>query len=222
MEDKSRVNLIKALGGLYQVYDDYVRGLGVLACQKGCSTCCTGNVTVTSLELDLFFNSLGETDSRMVIQRVADRVPAKRFQPKVSFNHYARICLNGASAPEEENDPGWGACPLLDGGVCMVYQARPFACRSMFSRQTCHETGAAEISPFDLTVNNVFMQYIEHLDWEGLSGNLSDMILYYGSDGFQDFGRRLIKNQKARALMVPPEHRELIRPLLGEIAGVLP
>ena len=221
MEEKERSNRIKALEGIYKVYEGYVQGLE-LACKKGCTDCCTSNVTITSLESALLFKSLGQKYAESVVCRIAKNIPKKRFQPKVSLNRYAQICLNGEKSPEEDNDPGWGTCPLLENDICTVYEARPFACRSMFSQKACHETGAAEMSPFDLTVNNVFMQYIEHLDCEGCSGNLSDMILYSGSDAFQDYGRKLIKNQKAGVLMVPPEHQEQIRPLLDEIVRVLP
>jgi hypothetical protein len=56
--------------------------------------------------------------------------------------------------------------------------------------------------PFVITVNNLFLQYIEHIDFHGCSGNLSDVLLFLkskerlesyreGSLNFTDSGFRI-------------------------------
>jgi hypothetical protein len=46
----------------------------------------------------------------------------------------------------------------------------------MVSKRCCSETGFAEMDPVVMTVNDVFMQFIEHLDTGGFSGNFTDVL----------------------------------------------
>ena len=122
---------------------------------------------------------------------------------------------------------GRGTCPLLETNECSVYSVRPFGCRSLVSRERCATTGAADMPPLILTINNVFMQYIEHLDAQGFSGNLSDMVLFLGREAAgsakatpagEENG--FIENHPAPLLMVPPEHKETIQPLVQAISRI--
>ena len=206
------------LGQLYDLYDAFVAKTD-LVCHKGCASCCTCNVTLTSLELVYITAALGPEKTGALTERVENNLAKKRFQPKTTINGFARLCMEGGEIPEEENDPAWGACPLLSDNTCTIYPVRPFGCRSLVSQEDCSRGGVATLPPLVLTVNNLFMQYIEHMDCHGSSGNLSDMILK-ALPGFRFTGLVTIGNQVAKVLMVPPEHRERVAPLLQDMARI--
>lgn len=209
---------IQRLGSLYELYDRFI-GETKFACHRGCSECCTCNVTLTSLEVDYIRFLLGARETEVIIERVRKNLSIKRFQPGTTLNGFARACMEGCDVPDEENDPGWGSCPLLSNRVCTIYRVRPFGCRSLVSVGECAVEGVATLSPLILTVNNVFMQYIEHLDCNGVSGNLSDMFLALAGDDLPILPIT-IKNQKMDGFMVPPEHRQKVGPLLMEMTRI--
>jgi len=139
--------------------------------------------------------------------------------------------MEDADLPEEENDPAWGKCPLLENDRCTVYDVRPFGCRAMVSKTDCRKTGSAQMPPWVLTVNNVFLQAIEHLDQDGYSGNLSDMLLLAlsGSEAshrsMQNHGlenkEMFVKNEPIPCLMIPPEHRERMTPIVRDLSYLI-
>lgn len=209
---------IQWLSRLYELYDRFIGGTEFV-CHRGCSTCCTCNVTLTSLEVDYIRSHLGSRGTEVVVERVTNNLSPQRFQPGTTLNGFARACMEGCGIQDEENDPGWGSCPLLLNGICTIYPVRPFGCRSLNSIEDCAVKGAAIISSFTLTVNNVFMQYIEHMDCNGVSGNLSDMFLALAGDNLPVLPIT-IRNQRMGGLMVPPEHRQRIGPLLQEMTMI--
>jgi hypothetical protein len=115
---------------------------------------------------------------------------------------------------------------LLQDDKCPIYDVRPFACRCMVSKHRCADTGAAEIDEFTITVNHVFLQYIEHLDQNGFSGNMADVLTHILAKGIPDINTSsvtrtcLIKNAPLRALMIPPEHRKKIEPILAALRAI--
>ena len=139
----------------------------------------------------------------------------------------AQLCLQGRPLPDELNDPSAGGCPLIDNDICPIYEVRPFGCRAMLSTVTCDLGGEASMPPLILTVNNIVMQVIESLDRPGASGNMIDLLLF-----FSDPHRRrayelqqdlpwpppLVPNQSIPVLMVPPEHRKAVQPLLRALS----
>ncbi|MCF8044574.1 MAG: hypothetical protein K9J83_01840 [Desulfarculaceae bacterium] len=228
---------IRALEKIYDVYEAFTADLD-LSCVKGCSFCCTCNVTLTGLEAVYLLETL-EKDVQMGLFEKLDRhFPEKRFVPQTTTNRFAELCINGQEAPQEENDPYWGTCPLLAEELCPVYRARPFGCRSLISESPCRETGYARIPPLALTVNNALLQYIEHIDQGGVFGNLSDVLSVFSTERvckeykktepsfdsirsqFPRIKERVLKNRKIPALLVPPEHRTRIAPLLKEISNI--
>jgi hypothetical protein len=99
----------------------------------------------------------------------------------------------------------------------------------MVSREVCETEGRADMPALIVTVNHVFMQTIEHIDRPGCTGNLVDVLSMLSDgdsrDGYRS-GRpdcrrhRLLDNQPMEVLMVPPEHRGRVRPLLDAIHGI--
>jgi len=213
------------LNKIYQIYDDFIKDYD-LACRKGCSGCCTRNVTLTGLEAYGIIEYLKENNRADLLQRLKDDKDKKRFQPKISTNQMADLVARDESLPiEPEVDPVWSSCPFLENDICPIYEVRPFECRSFCSKEYCEEDGFADMDPFVMSVNNLFKQYIEHLDSFGVSGNFIDLLLYLEESGNKEIFRsseqkiypRLVNNRPAKVLMIPPEHQEKIKPIYDKL-----
>ncbi len=229
MKNKGLEPNIDLLKKIYRFFYEAIEHIDV-ECQKKCSSCCTCNVTMTSLEAGFLINSLTPQEKKKLNTRLEQHSPKKRYIPKMTTNMFARLCRQGNEIPDEENDPAWGQCPMLVDKLCSIYDARPFGCRALLSQVHCRGKGYAQIPPFVLTINTLFLQTIEHLDQKGFTGNLSDMLALFLSDsafaGFTDRFRiaddaRFILNEKISILMVPPEHLEKVRPLLEKLSCLL-
>jgi Fe-S-cluster containining protein len=214
------------LDRIYKVYDE-ILSRARLACRKHCSVCCTVNVALTSLEGARMIDYLNETGKSHLLDRLAVVSGRRRFVPRVTINELAALCIRGEEIPEEEIDPGWGVCPFLTNDECPVYPVRPFGCRGMVSEVRCRQGGSARVDPFILTVNDVFMQYIENVDAEGGTGNLTDMLQFLSSGERWKRGLKkdrlvntgLISNRPIPALMIPPEYREKLLPIQKAIVA---
>jgi len=217
---------IDVLGRIYKIYDAFTDSLE-LACQRYCSTCCTCNVTMTSLEGYKIANHLIENSKLELFKKIKDKSYKKRFLPKITTNKIADLCIQGKELPDEKIDSSWGSCPLLMNDECPIYTVRPFGCRCMVSKTNCIDE--AEMDPFVLTVNNVFLQYIEHIDQQGFSGNFTDVLLFMESeDNYKNYRIKdltnpeegLIKNLPMTILLVPPEHKNKIKPIIRNVEEI--
>jgi hypothetical protein len=191
------------LNRIYGIYDAFARSLD-LACRKYCAHCCTSNVSLTSLEGYRLVHSL-EPDQLEYLQQCLEPASEKRvFRPLLTTNRIAELCRQEREIPEEAfGDPA---------EICRV---------------PCRESDAAEMPDFVLTVNTVFLQTIEHLDATGCTGNLADVLLCLLSDENRQAYREgrlscsatgLIGNHPLTVLMVPPEHRARLQPILAALA----
>ena len=158
------------------------------------------------------------------LERSKSDVSLPRFQPRTTTNQIARLCAAGNDIPAEEIDSDGGVCPLQEDNLCCIYAVRPFGCRCLVSIKICAQTGCAEVGDFLLSVNTVFLQYIEHIDMKGRSGNLTDVLLWMESEkNRQAYERgalsecKLIDNQSIQFLFVPPEHRDRMKPILNAL-----
>ena len=213
------------LDRLYKLFDDFDLE-ETFVCKRQCATCCTCNMTLTTLE---GYKIISDLDARLkstLMQQLSEAVEQRRFKPQITINQMARRCMTGQEIPEEILDPAWGTCPLLSQKECPIYPLRPFGCRCMMSRTICSETGYADLDPFTLTVANLFNQCIEHLDQDGMTGNLIDVLLFlddknnlvtYQLDKMELTAKELIPNSPIPVLMIPPEHRGQIEPLLQSL-----
>lgn len=218
---------IDTLNKIYKLFDQTV-GNFQLACREGCDDCCTCNVTATSLEMAFLFSRLETPRIEDFTRRLEHAAGGKRYRPGMTTNGFARATLAGEAVEEEENDPAWGRCPMLENGWCTIYDYRPFGCRSMLSEKRCRDLGWARMPPLALTISTIFLQFIEHLDAAGFSGNFLDMAgLYLSSDdsaglsfeNIDDSDKKegFIRNLETPALMVPPEHRRQVSSLVREL-----
>lgn len=228
MKEKDKRKAFSQLKAMYNLFDE-VADQAELVCQQGCASCCTCNVTLTSLEARYLLNELGQEELGNLRSRIENNFPHKRYIPAITFNTFARLCMEGKDIPDEENDPSWGQCPLLHKNLCTIYEIRPFGCRALLSSVNCKDQGYAEVPPFILTLTNLFMQYVEHLDQKGYFGNFSDMIKFLLSDeSYSGTANHLcpnkhpfVYNEPAKVLMVPPEHREKAKPVVEELSSIL-
>jgi hypothetical protein len=226
MDLTTRLNI---LDQLYAIYDDYTGSLD-LACQKTCAHCCTGNVVITTLEgykIVDHFEAGGIKNWMQIIHLASGK---KRFRPKTTTNKIAEDCLLDRPLPEEDIPLNGEACPFVKKDLCPLYAVRPFGCRCMVSRRNCRETGMAEIDGVVITLNTVFLQVIENLDWQGCSGNLTDVLRClaikknrraYRAASLGCLNGSLIPNRKMMALMIPPEHRQTIEPIIRDIRSII-
>lgn len=222
--------MIDRLNKIYLLYDQ-IMDSATLTCAPTCARCCTCNVTLTSLEARFMTVNLPATLRGTFHTAVTQSFPPKRYIPQMTTNQFARLCMEGKDLPDEENDPSWGKCPLLENDLCTVYDVRPFGCRALISQTDCRDTGCAQMPPWMLTVNNLFLQAIEHLDQKGFSGNLSDMLrtTLSGNDlTHQDIQNHdsknealFVKNEPIKFLMIPPEHRERMDPIVKNLSDLL-
>ena len=177
------------LDRLYDVYDSFSQTLD-LACRKHCAHCCTTNVTLTTLEgyhLGRHLKASGQVD---IIGKLMEKSSLKRFQPRFTINQMANWCREGKDIPPEAPHQFRTPCPVLNNNACPVYTARPFGCRCFCSVSRCSEHNIAEVDPFVISVNDVFLQYIEHIDSGGYTGNLIDVMTYLETSGPQKDYRR--------------------------------
>jgi len=85
------------------------------------------------------------------------------------------------------------------------------------------------VDPLLLTVNMLFMQFIEDIDQDGLFGNMTDVLLCLKSEVHRkqyeihpNLNRSpgLCVNRRIPGLLVPPEHHAKIQPLLDQIKKI--
>jgi len=219
---------LAVLDQIYRVYDEFVANLHI-ACKKYCAGCCTCNVTMTTLEGYFMANHMISYGKSSLFENIERSIPKRRFQPQTTTNRLADLCIRGKDFVKEENDYVNGSCPLLKDRLCPVYQVRPFGCRCFVSKHDCRDKGYAEVDSLVLTVNNLFLQVIEHVDSQGFSGNLIDVLKFMASNKKRHNYKMnrpenpdtcLIPNLKIKVLMIPPEHRLKIKPILNALQRI--
>lgn len=140
------------------------------ACNKGCATCCTQSVTMTTLEGELIYQYL--TDNKPELISLLESLPENLPTPSITTNQLARACLQKKDIDEENTHWNLAPCLFLQNDHCAIYPVRSFMCRSFGSQIKCCESGSAEIDQLFLTLNIIIMQCIEHLDQGRPWGNL--------------------------------------------------
>lgn len=176
-------------------------------------------MTLTTLEGRYILEHLNSETRTRLLAKVVQAASLPRFQPAVTTNDMAARCLRGEDLPEERIEASWGVCPLLEAHACPVYPLRPMSCRLMLSEIACKQYGSAEMDPFMVTVGHVFLQTIEHVDAGGKMGNLTDLLLYLEGKEAQP-SESLLENHLMPALMVAPEHRNRLTPILSALRRI--
>ncbi len=206
------------LNNIYKVFETEVASID-FACRKGCSTCCTQSVTMTTLEGQRIIDYLEEHG--MELPELPDTF--ERALPLLTTNQMASCYLEG-NQPAEESEEPWvfEPCIFLENGCCTIYAARPFGCRSFGSTVDCGDEGTAEAPDWFISLDTVINQFIEHVDRDGSWGNMIDVLRHLQKDGAasgQD--ERLLPNQPLPGLLIPPEDLEKIGGLLARLGSIL-
>jgi len=129
-------------------------------CTKGCSTCCTRNVTITPWR---------GADLNFIRQEGLEQWFAGRLQisgpvttPLMTTNEYAAACLRG-SRPTIRPPEILRPAPFWKKDCCAIYPVRPFGCRCFASEHPCTSAEAAFLPDFYIAASTTMMQIIEHL-----------------------------------------------------------
>jgi hypothetical protein len=216
------------LNKIYVLYEDVVKNLDV-ACKKYCSSCCTPNVTMTTLEGFLIADHMISNGQADLFEDIQAKISTNRFKPQITTNRLADLCMKGDDPPEEEKTHSNESCPVLKDNLCPIYEVRPFGCRCFISKDDCSKAGYAEVDPFDITVSTLFMQFVEHIDFMGFSGNFADVLLVMASKENRDHykmnilnhrGADLVPNFKVKVLMVPPEQRMKTKAIIDALLNL--
>jgi Fe-S-cluster containining protein len=218
---------LTALGKVYGIYAEFTATLD-LACKKYCDQCCTTSVILTTVEGYKIFKALESAGDTRWIAKIRRSSAPERFQPKMTTNQLANLCAEGIEPPAEES-PELRPCPFLTNRRCPIYNLRPFGCRCLVSRNDCGKEGYADMDDFTLSVNTLFLQAIEHLDGGGCTGNLIDVLdvmaseknrQAYENNKLKCSTTGLIANQPLKVLMIPPEHRPKMDPILRSLQKI--
>lgn len=163
----------KILDNIYTCFDNWAKQFPFV-CEKGCDTCCTQNVMISALEGELILNYIRANNME---QWLADKLNAtdNPYTPEYTTNQYAAYCIAGEEI-EEPAPPQPKRCPFLENGICMIYDARPFSCRSFNSEIQCSASQEAQTSETYLSGSTAVSQLIEHLGQGEYWGNMIDML----------------------------------------------
>jgi Fe-S-cluster containining protein len=173
---KNTSQTIAVIEKIYSFYESWALKLK-LACDQGCATCCTQNVTLTRAEGELILTALRQDEARL--QWLTEKLPIKTEigRPLMSTNEWARRCIEDGEMSEGLATQVLKPCPFLDEKKsCSIYHLRPFSCRCFGSTVDCSLAGKAEQPDILIEVNTVTMQIIEHLDRGRWWGNMLDML----------------------------------------------
>ena len=199
---------------LYEVYAHWVSRYP-LACQRGCSACCTQSVTITSLEGEEivgFFRKQGE--DKKLSGLLAD-IPFVANGTFMTTNQFARLCLEQRQIDDSQGTWNFAPCIFLADDVCTIYEVRPFGCRSFGSQRKCAAGSPAEVAPLHMTVNTVFTQIIEHLSSDGgYWGNMADILKIQTG---QFTGKQVAEALSLPGFLVEPSEEEPVNQLLAKL-----
>ena len=218
---------LAALEKIYEIYSEFTASLD-LACKKYCAHCCTTSVILTTVEGYKIFKTLESEGRTRWIEKMRQASAHEHFQPKITTNRLANLCAEGIEPPAEESGEA-KPCPFLSDHQCPIYNVRPFGCRCLVSRSDCGKKGYADVDDFVLSVNTIFFQAVEHLDQAGCTGNLIDVLgvmaaeknrQAYENNRLNCSTTGLIANQPLKILMIPPEHRTKMEPILESLRQI--
>ena len=180
---------------------------------------------MTTLEGRRIIQYLSLKDQEALLLLACGTPHSEWYRPTMTTNDFALFCLKGGDVPEEQNDYSGLPCRFLSKNECVVYDARPFGCRCFFSTQACKSEPMAVVEPFLVTVNTVFLQFIEHIDRGGFFGNLNDVLALLASGDRNNLTNdpvlsTLPRNRTIPGLLIPPEHQERMGPILRDIKRI--
>ncbi len=212
---------------LYDIFDQWNKDLDK-ACVRGCSSCCTQNVTMTAVE--------GEAILRFIIAQhmplwLAEKLSSPRIHqaPTMTTNQFAAACLEGRDVPPDTLHSAT-VCPFLEKNLCSIYPVRPFSCRLFISQQTCSAMHPALVDDFYLEAATAVNQVIEHLGQKEYWGNMLDVLPalldisefkviaeYLNTTQIIQARMRTLTAQPLPGFLISEEYMDAVSPLLHRI-----
>lgn len=139
----SRFTLVQLMNSAYESMDGLIDSFRnrceqedlKVDCRKGCSYCCSQAVLASNHEILAIENYLREKVAGQVLEgirkRSGEKHSATRDMNAMEFLHYIH------------------PCPFLKDGSCLIYPARPMACRCYLSSNvaSCHEQHDHPVDP---------------------------------------------------------------------------
>ncbi len=212
---------------IYDIFDQWNKSLDK-ACDRGCSGCCTQNVTITAVEGEAILRFVLANDMTLWL---AEKLNSPRMHqaPTMTTNQFAAACLEGRDvAPDTLHSSA--VCPFLEKNLCGIYPVRPFSCRLFISRQTCSSMHPALVDDFYLEAATAVTQVIEHLGQKEYWGNMLDVLpALLDISEFKEIAEHLSTTQIIQARMqtltaqplpgflISKEHTDTVSPLLHRI-----
>lgn len=199
---------------LTTLYDTFARWAETSAfvCRKGCATCCTRSVTMTSLEGNEILTFLTEENRLAEIAEPAFQPGANR-QARCTTNTFVAAHLRDEAVEEPEN---WDLrpCPFLKEDSCTIYPVRPFGCRLFASLDPCSVSGTAEMPPGYLAGATALLQCIEHLDNGGRWGTMVEVLAGMNNQKSGSYGEA---TAPIPGFLIAPDEHALVEPLLRQL-----
>lgn len=212
---------------IYDIFDQWNSDLDK-ACHKGCSACCTQNVTITAVEGEAILRYILAEDMSLWL---AEKLASSRTHqpPKMTTNDFASACLKGRDVDPDDHQ-NLSSCPFLKDGLCRIYPVRPFGCRLFISQKTCSAIQPALVSDDYLEAATAVSQIIEHLGQKEYWGNMLDVLpALLDISEFREIADHLGSSQimlaRMQTLTAKPlpgflfseEHANVVSPLLQSI-----
>ena len=211
----------KALLNIYDHYRQWAKGFDI-ACEKGCATCCTQSVTMTTLEGELIYAFIRNDKPELL--PVLNNLPENSSTPSTTTNRFALDCLREKNIDKEDSPWNLSPCVFLRENCCSIYPMRSFMCRSFGSRIKCQDSGSAEIEPLFLTLNTVIMQCIEHLDQGRPWGNMNTILhmLTATENNIPVPGNRpVLLAEPIPGFLIPPEEQKQLQGQLKTLLNII-
>lgn len=144
------------------------------ACQKGCSSCCTQNVTITAIEgVEILRYIIDQNMTQWLVSKLTS--PRSHNPPKTTTNEFAAACLEGKDI-DPGNQQNFSTCPFLEENICRIYPIRPFSCRLFLSTKTCSPGQPALVPDYYFEAATAVNQLLEHLGQKEYWGNMLDVL----------------------------------------------
>jgi len=199
---------------IYAIFGDWSNNRP-WACRKGCAVCCTQNVTVTSPEAEEIIEFVRHNNQEgWLREKLAGNLLPHR--PNYTLNTLARACLAGKELVDEQAGPPT-PCPFLDNDCCVIYPARPFACRSFLSLHPCSPSRPALADNSHLAAATVVNQLLEHLGQRQPWGNMLDLLTLLLEKDKKHRTSQTLRAQPLPGFMLTPEDEQQVAPLLERI-----
>lgn len=212
---------------IYDIFDQWNSEFDK-ACHKGCSGCCTQNVTITAVEGEAILRFILAEDMSLWL---AEKLASSRTHqpPKMTNNDFASACLEGKDADPDDHH-NLSTCPFLEKDLCKIYPVRPFGCRLFISQKTCSSIQPALVPDSYFEAATAVNQLIEHLGQKEYWGNMLDVLpALLDISEFQEIADHLNSSQimlaRMQTLTAKPlpgfllseEHASTVSPLLQTI-----